>query len=110
MHLNPRLDVSAHIGLNLLIHFEVLNEPFPDFMDPKDYANRPLYHSFMNYKMQLPPTTMHDNWKAFFDYNEGTCTKITHQPCVDLQQCIMDKGCNPSHLEHLCGYAPIRRK
>ena len=73
-------------------------------MDPTDYATRPVYRSPTNYKKVYPSSTMHRNWKSFFDHNNVICTKVTHQPRVDLQQRIMDKGCELSQLERFCGY------
>jgi hypothetical protein len=48
-HMNPQLYASAHLGLSLLLRFNVLHKPFPDFFDPKDYATRPVYRSSLQY-------------------------------------------------------------
>ena len=105
-HVNPRLDASAHFGLNLMLRFCVLGEPFPNFEDPDDYTKRPIYRAPNNYGEVLSPITMYRNWKAFFDYNEVICTKITHQPRVDLQQRISNMGVDGAVLERFIGYVP----
>jgi hypothetical protein len=42
-HMNPRLDTAAYLRLSLLQPFNVLHMPFPDLLDPKDYATYPVY-------------------------------------------------------------------
>jgi hypothetical protein len=48
-HMNPRMDTSAHLGMNLLLRYLVLHEPFPNFLYPLDYAQRPIFRSVNSY-------------------------------------------------------------
>jgi hypothetical protein len=48
-HRNPGMDTSAHLGMNLLLRFCVLCEPFPDFLDGEDYTKRPVFRSIRSY-------------------------------------------------------------
>jgi hypothetical protein len=105
-HMNPRLDASAHLGLSLLLRFNVLHEPFPNFLKPKDYASRPVYRSSRGYSKHISPSGMHDNWKRGFEHVGIVCQKLTHQPRIDLQQRIADKGCTSDMIERFIGYAP----
>ena len=109
-HMNPRLDAAAHLGLSLLLRFNVLLEPFPDFLNPKDYAERPVYRSAQTYKRGISNTCMYNNWKLVFDAVGIVCSKVTHQPRVDLQQRIADKGCTADTIEWFIGYAGARQK
>jgi hypothetical protein len=36
------MDTSAYLGMNLSLHFCVLCEPFPAFLDGEDYTKRPV--------------------------------------------------------------------
>jgi hypothetical protein len=109
-HRNPRLDASAHLGLSLLLRFNVLHEPFPDFLNPKDYATRPVYRSAKSYQKGISKSTMYDNWKFVYEAVGISCKKVTHQPRVDLQQRIADKGCAADTIERFCGYATAGKK
>jgi hypothetical protein len=105
-HRNPRMDASAHLGLNLLLRFNVMEEPFPDFLVPSDYAVRPIFRSQGNYKKTLPSDTMQSNWSAMFKALGIVCPKVTHQPRVQTQQRLADKGCSSQNIERSIGYAP----
>jgi hypothetical protein len=104
-HLNPRLDASAHFGLNLLLRFNHEQEPFPNFLDPADYARRPVFRSVVNYNTAYPSNTMQANWSAMFQGVGIVCPKVTHQPRVQTQQRLSDKGCSTQNIERAIGYA-----
>jgi hypothetical protein len=63
-HMNPRMDMSTHLGMNLLLRYVILSEPFPDFLFPQDYAKRPIFRSVNSYVKTYPPSTQYCNWKA----------------------------------------------
>jgi hypothetical protein len=54
-HRNPRMDTSAHLGMNLLLRFCVLCKPFPDFLNGEDYKKRPVFRSTHSYHYNYPP-------------------------------------------------------
>jgi hypothetical protein len=66
-HKNPRMDTSAHLGINLLLHFVCHGEPFPDFLEPKEYAHRPIFRLDSCYSKSYPPSTQYHNWKAIYN-------------------------------------------
>jgi hypothetical protein len=105
-HRNPRMDASAHLGLNLLLRFNVMGEPFPDFLIPSDYALRPIFRSQVDYHKALPPDTMLANWNSMFSALGIVCPKVTHQPRVQTQQRMADKGVSSTNIERSIGYAP----
>ncbi len=53
---------------------------------------------------------MYNNWKFVYDAVGISCNKVTHQPRVDLQQRIADKGCAADTIERFIGYAPAGKK
>jgi hypothetical protein len=83
-HMNPRLDAAAHLGLSLLLYFNVLREPFPNFLDPKDYATSPVYRLAKVYTRGISKSGMYNNWKLVYDTVGIVCSKVTHQPRVNL--------------------------
>jgi hypothetical protein len=42
-HMNPMFDSTAYSGLSYLLRFSVMDEPFPDHLDWKDFSRRPVY-------------------------------------------------------------------
>jgi hypothetical protein len=60
-HRNLRMDSSAHC----------LGEPFPNFLEPKDYAKRHLFRSSKAYWKQYPPSTQYSN--CIYRPNSGIC-------------------------------------
>jgi hypothetical protein len=44
-HCNPWMDSSARLGLSALLHYSCLGEPFPYFLNLKDYAKRHIFRS-----------------------------------------------------------------
>ena len=78
-HRNPRMDTSAHLGMNALLRFIVLCEPFPDFLDPDDYTKWPIFCSARSYSAPYPPSTQNTNWNAIFDAAGINAEKVTHQ-------------------------------
>jgi hypothetical protein len=67
-HCNPRIDSSAHLGLGALLCYSCLGEPFPNFLEPKDYAKRHLFRASMSYEKRYPPSTQYSNWKKVFNH------------------------------------------
>ncbi len=57
-----------------------------------------------------PGLRMYNNWKFVYDAVGISCNKVTHQPRVDLQQRIADKGCTADTIERFIGYAPAGKK
>jgi hypothetical protein len=109
-HVNPRMDASAHLGMNMLLRFAYQGEPFPDFLDIEDYAKRPVFRSAKSYLRHYPPTTQYRNWKSVFDASGITCNKVTHQQRGQVQQKLSDKGCPLDTLERFMGYAGAGQK
>ena len=109
-HMNPRMDTSAHLGMNLLLRYLVLGEPFPDFLYPLDYAHRPIFRSVNSYTKSYPPSTQYRNWKAIYSAAGIRCTKVTHQNRGQVQQRLSDKGCPMDTIERFIGYAGMGQK
>ena len=109
-HRNPRMDTSAHLGMNALLRFCVLCEPFPDFLDGKDYTKRPVFRSSRSYHSTYPPSTQNSNWNALFKASGINCEKVTHQQRQQLQQKLADAGLGLMHLERFIGYATNGQK
>jgi hypothetical protein len=109
-HRNPRMDTSAHLGMNALLRFIVLCEPFPNFLDPDDYTNRPIFRSARSYTASYPPSTQNKNWNALFDAAGINAEKVTHQQRQQLQQKLADAGLDLMHLERFIGYATNGQK
>jgi hypothetical protein len=109
-HRNPRMDTSAHLGMNALLRFIVLCEPFPDFLDPDDYTKRPIFRSARSYSAPYPPSTQNTNWNALFDAAGINAEKVTHQQRQQLQQKLADAGLDLMHLERFIGYATNGQK
>jgi hypothetical protein len=61
IHKNPRMDTSAHLVIILLLWFICHGEPFPDFLEPKEYAQRPIFWSVSYYSKSYPPSTQPHN-------------------------------------------------
>jgi hypothetical protein len=104
-HRNPRMDTSAHLGMNVLLRFMVMREPFPNFLVPDDYTKRPIFRSYTTYTKEYPPTTQNKNWNALFQTVGINADKVTHQQRQQLQQKLADAGCDLMHLERFIGYA-----
>jgi hypothetical protein len=67
-HCNPRMDSSAHLGLSALLCFSCLDEPFPNFLKPVDYALRHILRSSKSYLKRYRPSTQYSNWKKVFNH------------------------------------------
>ena len=102
-HMNPRMDTSAHLGMNLLLRYMVLGEPFPDFLCPVDYAHRPIFRSVNSYAKSYPSSTQYSNWKAIYAAAGIRCAKVTHQNRGQVQQRLSDKGCPLDTIERFIG-------
>jgi hypothetical protein len=109
-HRNPRMDTSAHLGMNLLLRFIVDGKPFPDFLEPKDYAHRPIFCSAKAYVRSYPPSSQYNNWKAVYNIVGIQCSKVTHQQWGQVQQRLTDAGCPLDTLERFIGYAGMGQK
>jgi hypothetical protein len=109
-HRNPRMDTSAHLGMNVLLRFCVLCEPFPDFLDGEDYTKRPVFRSVRSYHEEYPPSSQNSNWNAVFKVCGIHCDKVTHQQRQQLQQKLADAGLDLMHLERFIGYASNGQK
>jgi hypothetical protein len=101
-HRNPRMDTSAHLGMNLLLHFCVLSAPFPDFLNGEDYTKRPVFRS--------TPSYHNSNWNALFKVVGINCDKVTHQQRQKLQQKLADACLDLMHLERFIRYASNGQK
>lgn len=104
-HKNPRMDTSAHLGINLLLRFIVYHEPFPDFLDYKDYTLRPVFRSVSSFRKSYPSSTQYHNWKAIYNAAGVHCAKVTHQNRSQVQQRLSDLGCPLDTIERFIGYA-----
>jgi hypothetical protein len=60
-HRNPCMDTSAHLGMNLLLRFYVLCEPFPDFLDGEDYTKRSVFRSICSCHSEYPSSSQNSN-------------------------------------------------
>ncbi len=109
-HRNPRMDTSAHLGMNLLLRFCVLCEPFPDFLDGEDYTKRPVFRSIRSYHSEYPSSSQNSNWNSLFKVCGINCDKVTHQQRQQLQQKLADAGLDLMHLERFIGYASTGQK
>jgi hypothetical protein len=105
-HKNPWMDTSAHLGMNFLVRYIVFQEPFPGFLDPKDYAQRPIFRSANSYMKAYPSSTQYTNWKAIYDAAGIRCSKVTHQNRSQVQQKLCNLGCPMDTLERFIGYKP----
>jgi hypothetical protein len=94
----------------LLLRFNILHEPFPDFLNPKDYSNQPVYRSAQVYTRGISKSAMYDNWKLVYNALGIACKKVTPQPRVDLQQRIADKGCAADTIKRFIGYTSAGQK
>jgi hypothetical protein len=109
-HHNPHVDTSAHLGMNLLLHFCVLYGPFPDFLDGEDYTKRPVFRSISSYHSEYPSSSQNPNWNSLFKVCGINCDKVTHQQRQQLQQKLVDAGLDLMHLERFIGYASTGQK
>ena len=109
-HRNPRMDTLAHLGMNLLLRFCVLCEPFPDFLDGEDYTKRPVFRSIRSYHSEYPSSSQNSNWNSLFKVCGINCDKVTHQQHQQLQQKLADAGLDLMHLERFIGYASTGQK
>lgn len=109
-HKNPRMDTSAHLGINLLLRFVCHGEPFPDFLSPKEYTHRPIFRSISCYSKSYPPSTQYNNWKAIYNAAGIRCNKVTHQNRGQVQQRLSDLGCPLDTIERFIGYAGMGQK
>ena len=104
-HTNPRMDASAHHGLLMLHRFNVLKEPFPNFLNVEDYTNRPIYRAESSMWTALSAAVMQNQWKHVFEMAGIRCRKVTQQPRIQLQQRIADMGCSADVIERFIGHA-----
>jgi hypothetical protein len=65
-HQNPRMDSSARLGMSTLLRFSCSGEPFPNFLNPKDYTKCPVFRSAHSYLNAYPALTQYSNWKKVF--------------------------------------------
>jgi hypothetical protein len=109
-HRNPCMDTSAHLGVNLLLHFCVLYEPFPDFLDGEDYTKRLVFRSIRSYHSKYPSSSQNSNWNSLCKVCGINCDNVTYQQRQQLQQKLADAGLDLMHLERFIGYASNGQK
>jgi hypothetical protein len=78
-HPNPRMDTSAHLGMNTLLHFCVLCEPFPDFLDGHDNMTRSVFSLSHSYHSTYPPFYSEFELECHIKAPGINTKKVTHQ-------------------------------
>jgi hypothetical protein len=109
-HRNPRLDSSAHLGMSTLLRFACYGEPFPNFLNPKDYTKRPVFRAASSYLKSYPASTQYSNWKKVFAHCGIFCSKVTHVCRGQIQQELSDRGVCAQDSERFFGYAASGEK
>jgi hypothetical protein len=74
-HRNPQMDSSAHLGMSTLLQPSCYGEPFPNFLNPKDYTECPVLRSSQSYQNRYPGSTQYSNWKRSFRQCGFFCNK-----------------------------------
>jgi hypothetical protein len=93
----PWLDGSAHLGNGLLYRHGVLKEPFPSFTafnSPTDYCHRYILRAINCHLKPVNSTHYMQSWDKINDACGIEVFHITHNPRVQGQQEMMDKGCS----------------
>jgi hypothetical protein len=104
-HQNPLMDSLAHLGMSTLLRFSCSGEPFPNFLNPKDYTKRPVFRSAHSYLNAYPASTQYSNWKKVFAHCGIYCSKVTYVCCGQIQQELSDRGVCAQDSKRFFGYA-----
>jgi hypothetical protein len=99
------MDSSAHFEMSTLLRFSCSGEPFPIFLNPKDYTKRPVFRSAHSYLNAYPALTQYSNWKKVFAHCGIYCSKVTHVCRGQIQQELSDRGVRAQDSERFFGYA-----
>ena len=95
-HYNPLLCTQANKGALLVVRHILMDEPYPDHLNPMDLRTRPVYRSMQCHKTRLCDSVMSDHFNNLFNACGIDCEKITHQGRVQFQQdCDIDDCPHP---------------
>jgi len=104
-HVNPLLDPAGFQGLCFLYRHSFMNEPFPNHLDWRDFARRPLYRQARCYQKPMDGHTMYTLWKTFYNQQGILSDKVTHQGRRQGQQEMDDHGVSNDKITRMCGYS-----
>ncbi|MGH7974276.1 MAG: hypothetical protein ACREBR_02025, partial [bacterium] len=92
------------IGITFLYRFNGMGEPFPDFLTPSDFSERPLLRQVTNYKKCVDYNTEYDSHKKLFDLIGFTSKSITHLGRGSGQRSMFAAGIQYADIQTLTRY------
>jgi hypothetical protein len=92
---NPVKTPACLLGVIIIFRFLVLGEPFPDFLDHKDFAQRPMLRCPQSYRKSETPKSVQKPFRCFFNACGVHSFHTIHFNRKDGQEGLDQDGVHP---------------